>query len=309
MAVPPVQSRLTGSAESREYGVNPLNKLFKALLCYSAFGAGLRHVPLVPQLYARRVWSRRMNLMYGVFDSRGEAEAFVAGFGKAGWDDEALAKVLTEGSEPTAAEQPPKVLQTSQFAVMLWLTKLLRPHGTVTDLGGAGGGFYELCARYGLLDPLRRWHVVDMPEVVKRGDERHAALKSSKISFGTDLEAAPPADILLALGCLQYMPDPLGERGPGIVEAVGSSCEAILINKVPLIDGDDVWTAQNYVSAASPYRLFNRQKFLDYFERRGYRQLDRWVVPELTVEIPFHPERAMTELEGFCFMREKSSYA
>ncbi|GGC71899.1 methyltransferase, TIGR04325 family [Chelatococcus reniformis] len=283
-----------------------MNRLLKALLCHSVFGAWLRRLPFAQRLYARIVWSRRMNLMFGVFDSFGEAEAFAAGFGKVGWNDAALAKVLVEGTRPAASPAPPKVLQTSQFAVMLWLMKLLHSRGTVTDLGGAGGGFYELCVQYGLLDRLTRWHVVDMPEVVKRGNERHRALGSSKISFGTDLKAAPRADILLALGSLQCMADPLGERGPGILEGVRASSDVVLINKVPLIDGDDVWTAQNYLSSASPYRLFNRRKFFAYFERHGYRVVDRWAVPELAIEIPFHPERVMTELEGFCFMHDSA---
>src|ERR1700758_5352759 len=66
-------------------------------------------------------------------------------------------------------------------------------------------------SRYDLLSVPLRWHVADVPETVKRGIERHQQLKSSMISFGTDLVEAPASNIMLMLGVLQYLPDPLGE--------------------------------------------------------------------------------------------------
>ncbi len=108
----------------------------------------------------------------------------------------------------------------------------------------------------------------------------------------------PQADIMLALGVLQYLPDPLGENGPGLLETLPSLPEHILINKIALTDVPDFWTAQNYLYSVCPYRFFNRIKFLDYFEARGYRLQDRWTVPEIDLEIPFHPERTMVGLEG-----------
>ncbi|GGC58577.1 methyltransferase, TIGR04325 family [Chelatococcus reniformis] len=246
-----------------------------------------------------------MNLFQGLHQSHGEAEAFAASMKKVGWDDEALAKVLV-GDEDQSRSGPElsKSLQTSQFAVMLWLTKLLRPGDTIIDLGGAGGTFYETCTRYGLLDMPVLWHVVDMPEMIVRGRARHEALQSKTISFGSHLAEAPDSDILLALGAIQYMPDPLGETGPGILESMKALPEHVLINKVPLIDDDDVWTVQSHVTTACPYRLFNRRKFMSYFEAHGYRLHDAWHVPEITVEIPFHPERALPGLEGVYFRRD-----
>jgi putative methyltransferase (TIGR04325 family) len=93
----------------------------------------------------------------------------------------------------------------------------------------------KACAsRYDLLSVPLRWHVVDVPETVKRGIERHPQLKSSMISFGTDLVEAPASNIMLMLGVLQYLPDPLGEKGPRVLETVKELPSHILINKVSL---------------------------------------------------------------------------
>lgn len=277
-----------------------MKQVLRAVFMHSAVGAWVGKIPGVPGFYAKTVWSKRMNPFFGVYDSFEDAERAATGLNKVGWNEEGIAKVLVH--EDT--DEPPQLFQTSQFAVLLWLSKLLKSGNAVLDVGGAGGIFYEICSRYGLLSEPLRWHVVDVPETVKRGIERHRRLKSSMISFGTDVADAPAPNIMLMLGVLQYLPDPLGEKGPGILEALKELPSNILINKVSLTDDREIWTIQNYVTTATPYRFFSRQKFMDYFEARGYRLRDRWLVPEISVSIPFHPERTLPHLEGFHFERQ-----
>lgn len=277
-----------------------MKPVLRAIFMQSRVGAWIGKIPGVPQLYARTVWSKRMNPFFGLYDSFEDAERAATGFNKVGWNDEGIARVLVHEE----AEEPPQLFQTSQFAVLLWLSRLLKSGHAILDFGGAGGVFYEICSRYDLLSVPLHWHVVDMPETVKRGIARHQQLKSSMISFGTDLVDAPASNIMLMLGVIQYLPDPLGEKGPGVLEAVKTLPSNILINKVSLTDGRDVWTIQNYVTTATPYRFFSRQKFMAYFEAHGYRLRDRWLVPEISVAIPFHPERTLPFLEGFHFERQ-----
>jgi len=277
-----------------------MKKMLKAILMHSFIGAWLGKVPGLPRLYARAIWCGQMNNFLGLYGSFEDAERAATGFNKVGWNDEGIAKILVNEKPEEAA---PQVFQTSQFAVLLWLTKLLKSGNAILDVGGAGGVFYEICMRYGLLSSPMRWHVVDVPAMVKRGIARHQQLKSPMISFGTELVEAPSSNIMLMLGVMQYLPDPLGEKGPGILENVKTLPSHILINKVPLMDDGEVWTIQNHVTSAMPYRLFSRQKFMAYFEAHGYRLRDRWMVPELSVDIPFHPERTVPFLEGVHFER------
>jgi len=73
----------------------------------------------------------------------------------------------------------------------------------------------------------------------------------------------------------------------------------IIINKVPLIDKTpSFWTIQNFGASISPYRIYNRKEFLGYFERFGYRIVDTWEVPDLSCDIPFHPEHTISRMAG-----------
>jgi putative methyltransferase (TIGR04325 family) len=276
-----------------------MKRLFKAILMHSVLGRWLGKLPFTKNLYLRYVWPGRMNVLFGIFDSFSHAERFAGSISNVGWEDEKLAKMVV----PDAGSAAPQMFQTSQFAVMLWLSKLMRRGDTILDFGGGGGGFYEICNRYGLLEAPLRWHIVDMPDIVERGRERHEALQSRMITFGSVLADAPHANTMLMLGVMQYLPDPLGEEGLGLLETLPTLPEHILINKIPLTDTPDAWTVQNLVSSVSAYRFFNRKRFMEYFESHGYSLKDRWSVPEVELEIPFHPERTMSGLEGLYFKR------
>jgi putative methyltransferase (TIGR04325 family) len=147
------------------------------------------------------------------------------------------------------------------------------------------------------------WHVVDLPEMVKRGRERHAVLGSSMITFGTELAASPSANVMLMLGVIQYLPDPFGEQCVGILETISALPDHILINKIPLTDGPDAWSIQGHVTSAIVCRFFNRKKFIGYFEQHGYRLRDKWIVHELCADIPFNPEHTLRYYEGLYFTR------
>lgn len=280
-----------------------MNKLIKAALMYSPVGRVLGKMPFVPDIYLRKVWAKRINLFYGLFNSYQEAADFAARHKKIGWDDPDLARLLI-GEDNTPVPDMPATFQTSQYAVLLWLSRLLTGDSRMIDLGGAGGTFYELAGHYGLIPGGAHWHVVDMPEVIKLGQARHERLGSPGISFGSTLSDVAPGDILMALGVLQYMPDPLGQAGEGILEALGHLPRHILINKLPISDAPDVWTLQNEMTTACPYRLFNRDTFMAYFERHGYRLRDHWTVPELSADIPFHPHNSLAAFEGVYFVRD-----
>ncbi len=172
---------------ARVISAGAMKKLVKAALMHSAIGRWAGKIPFVRKLYIRYVWSGQMNALYGVFDSFPRAEGFAEGVNQVGWGNDAMAELLVRTSDLAA----PQTFQTSQFAVMLWLSKLMRQGSTILDLGGSGGIFYEICNRYGLLNSPLRWHVVDMPDMVERGRQRHAGLQSTMISFGSVLSDAP----------------------------------------------------------------------------------------------------------------------
>ena len=92
------------------------------------------------------------------------------------------------------------------------------------------------------------------------------------------------ADILFASGALQYLETPLD----AILACLPRRPPHLVLNKVPLSDGPEVWTIQSVGGAALvPYHVMNREQFLGRMGRLGYRLLDSWTVAEYGARIPF----------------------
>nr|WP_255607542.1 methyltransferase, TIGR04325 family [Ancylobacter sp. Lp-2] len=277
--------------------------MIKLALTQTSLGRLIGKVPFVSEIYMKKIWSKRMNLFYGLHDNVDSAEDWSAKFSSAGWNDGALAKLLVDRDDVGRGDGGGS-MQASQFAVLLWLSKLLKPDMTILDLGGAGGVFYEISKHHNLLTDSQHWHVVDMPRMVELGRKRHAKLKSTGISFGTKLGAAPASDIMLALGCIQYMRDPLGQSGPGFLDELEKAPDYVIVNKIPVWNKPDAWTSQGFITTACPYRIFNRNRLEDYFGARGYTIASSWHVPELDLRVPFHPECSLDHFEGFLATRD-----
>jgi hypothetical protein len=47
-------------------------------------------------------------------------------------------------------------------------------------------------------------------------------------------------------------------------------------------------------------RMVYRPEFFRHFTDRGYVIRDRWSVPEISMEIPFHPEGFVSNASCFC---------
>jgi putative methyltransferase (TIGR04325 family) len=77
----------------------------------------------------------------------------------------------------------------------------------------------------------------------------------------------------------------------------------ILFNKLPLTTGHAYWTLQNFGPAICPYRVFNEKEFLGCLQTAGYVLRDRWAVPELACDVPFHPRHCVPQFSGLYFER------
>lgn len=120
---------------------------------------------------------------------------------------------------------------------------------------------------------------------------------AAQLEFVSDIACTPRSDILLCAGVMQYMGEPI----PLLLEKLPALPAHILLNKLPLTRSQGYWTLQNFGTAVSPYRVFNEKEFFDYFEKGGYALRDRWVVPELSCDVPFHPEYFVPHFTGLYF--------
>lgn len=279
--------------------------ILRMLLTEISFGRYLRYVPGLYWLYRRYVWRRIHNGFFGVYRTHAEAAAAAPSGWSKSWDDDKIAELAAGGPSLLEREQDTAVIdrflfQPSTFASLFWIERLLRPGGRLVDFGGGGGLTYDYYRRYGALPEGAHWRVVETPAMAARGAARVAREGLSDLSFSRELEEIDACDLFLTAGCIQYV-DPVGAA---FLDRLPVRPQFVLINKLPMTDGDEFWTLQNIGGrSAAPYRVYNRRRFIEDIESKGYRLADRWVVAELKTNIPFYPQKLIPTKDGFLFER------
>src|SRR5256885_5993659 len=252
--------------------------ILQLALTQTPIGSALAHIPFLEKAHAWRTLRRTDNvvLFAGVFDSYAAAQPNIPAARAQGWNTDRSASrwiFHVDYMQPTA------------YAPFFWLSNLLREGATLIDYGGNIGLSYYGYVRRKELPPGVRWIIVELPHPVDVGKTVAQRHKATQLEFVGDLSRTPPCNVLFSAGALQYMEQSV----PGLLEKLPAHPPHILLNKVPLTDAAAYWTLQNFGTALSPYRVFNAKDFIGYFENAGYTLRDRWEVPELSCNIPFHP--------------------
>jgi putative methyltransferase (TIGR04325 family) len=236
--------------------------------------------------------NRSSNLFRGVYGSFDEALASAPPGRPTGYDDPGPASMYAHRLD---------IVEPRDYPVMFWLQRLLDAGARrVLDLGGHVGVKYYAYGRYLALPPHLRWQVMDVAAVVARGRELAAERDPSRrLEFTERFEDADGADVLLALGSLQYLPWTLAD---GLV-GLRSPPPAVIVNGLPLHATRSFFTLQSIGTSFCPYRIQAEPEFLASLERVGYSVEDRWENPEKSCEIPFHPEESLDRYHGFLLRR------
>lgn len=257
----------------------------KVLIYNHRLGSMLGKVPALAKAYHDKVWRRRVDVVFGVYDTYEQAKAAVPQGVVSGWDSNALADHMS-GSLTT--DQP------SVYPTLFWLKKLLTEGATVVDLGGCLGQVYHTYRQRDALPAGVTWTVVDVPAMVEKGNKLLQTVDAPGLRFEADMARIDRCDVLLSAGCLQYMETPIGV----ILDQMAARPRHLLLNKLPLTKGSAYWTVQNLGHTASPYRIFNEDSLLSELKQAGYALRDRWKVPDLSIEVPFHPDRRVPHFDG-----------
>jgi putative methyltransferase (TIGR04325 family) len=281
-----------------EQHVKPANprrlgyKALEILLGRLPTGRWARSIPGLPALYTSRLMARRdhTGLHSGIYPTYDAAMAAIPPSRKAGWDHEGAAQLWVDQIDP---------VRLSTYPIFFWLDQLYRENHALVDVGGSIGLTYYGYRRLGRIPAGASWTVVEVGAIARQGTEIARREAAASLSFVDDVAALSRCDVLLSAGALQFMPVSI----PGLLESLPQKPRYIVLNKLPLTPGSDCWTLQNYGPAVTPNRLFNEQRFLQYFAGHGYRLRDRWAVEDLDLLIPFYPERFIKTFAGFVFER------
>src|SRR4051812_33353335 len=145
------------------------------------------------------------NLFRGVFDTFAAAHASAPPTRPLGYDHPGPAGMYLDRI---------RRIYPSDYPILFWLDRLLHSGcSTVFDVGGHIGVGYYAYRRYLTYPPSLRWTVFDVPAVVRQGREfAHKMDPDGRLSFSDTFDGGDGADVLLASGSLQYLPDTLADR-------------------------------------------------------------------------------------------------
>lgn len=189
------------------------------------------------------------------------------------------------------------------YPVMLWLDRSLREGArAVLDVGGSVGVHYHAYRRYLELPADLRWTVSEVPAVAAAGERLAAERGSTALAFTSSLgpREVEAADVLLSAGALHYIESP---RLEALLGAARRRPSFLLLNKLPLHDGEEFVSLQNIRHGFSPHWVYDRASFVSGICALGYALVDAWQVPERSLHLFGHPERSVAAFSGLCFRR------
>lgn len=243
--------------------------------------------------YAREFAKRPRNRFRGVYRTFAEAEATVPKDAPLGYDHAELAGLYRHRMEKA---------NQSDYAVLFWLRQILDAHSFVFDFGGHVGVSYHGWRNYLSYQPGMRWLVHDVPAIVKVGAELAKERPSAGLEFTSDVRAGRGCSIFLAAGSLQYIDQSL----PSLLAEMGSLPRHLIVNKMPIYEGESFVTVQSTGRAFHAYQIYNRDQFVGELTALGYRVVDDWANREQHCEVPFTRGRDIDAYSGYYFVRDAS---
>jgi putative methyltransferase (TIGR04325 family) len=222
----------------------------------------------------------------GVFATYEEAMASVRRGALAGYNHDAIVPICYEAMcNVTLWDYP----------VLFWLQQLAPEINCLVDAGGHMGTKYRAFRGHLRRFDHVRWVVYDVPAMIRAGRERAQAEGLSSLSFVESLSEAPPADLMLASGLLQYLDIPF----PDLLGKLPRQPRHLLLNKVATRDGPTVVTLERLGPSETPYQIRSRTQFEDSLRALGYVIVDEWVIPELSHVIRGHSSLGASTSRGY----------
>ncbi len=182
----------------------------------------------------------------------------------------------------------------SDYPAAVWLREVFQDSRSIFDLGGSVGILFYLMEEFLDYPHNLEWTVCEVPAVVDAGRQLARERAESRLRFTSNMHDADGAECLLASGSLQYIEQPVAD----LLRGLRRPPRHLIINRIPLHPTRDCITLQNIRWAVSPYRIFQRDRFIRDLEALGYVLIDAWRVIDHSCWIPLYPEHSVSEYSG-----------
>jgi putative methyltransferase (TIGR04325 family) len=250
-------------------------------------------VPLVSDV-VRKHWHflSRVGACRGVFPTFREAEGAAARVGPLGYNDHLVFAPEIRGD--------PTDMRKRDYPVLFWLSKVLAENSKILNLGGSAGMEYFTYRQFLVFPRHVVWMVCELPHAVEFGRNLAESVTAPELTFTTRIEEGAGADIFLCCGALQYIEKDLAT----CLAQMRPSPARVLINRVPIYEGETFFTLQSSFGSVVPYRIQSRQQLVSSMTDLGYQLVDCWY-EKRDVVIPFHPARSIHQFYGFYFAKSE----
>lgn len=187
------------------------------------------------------------------------------------------------------------------YPMMFWLQKAFQEGAdSIFDIGGSVGVHYYAYSRFLEYSDSLKWEVYELAASVERGRAMAESENVRNLTFTTKLDPSTiEADVWMAAGAIEFLEK---ERLERLLSATVCRPRHVLLNKLPLYDGDDYVSTQNIGNGSfTPHHVFNRRKYIADVEACGYRLVDTWPVLEREFGVPGNPEQSFRHYSGLYF--------
>jgi putative methyltransferase (TIGR04325 family) len=235
---------------------------------------------------------RPMNGYCGIFDSFEQARKSIPPNKKAGYDNPEMGKAQSSSMGK---------LNHEDYPVLFWLQGGPPEIRTLFDLGGHFGELFYAYRKYLKFPKDFTWRIFDVPTILSEGKRVAGELDATGLQFTANPEDADGADVLLASGSLQYMPEDFLPSTLGLLQ---KKPRHVIVHRMPLHDEKSFITVQATGPVFCPYTIAHRQTLVDRMAAHGYKVIDSWSLKRALV-IPFHPDYRLDTYSGIYFRLEK----
>ena len=262
----------------------------------------IKKLPYVKQAYDRyhekeykqKFATTGYGSFWGVFESFDRARSAAPKTKPIGYNDAELAQEYRRMLEQNAWENSHLIIRSYDYPVLFWLKSIFSEGCTrVIDFGGNIGVHYYSYSQYLEFPKNLGWTICEVPEIAKVGEEISIQRATKNLFFTSNTDSFNDRDILIASGSIQYVED---------IASTLDRCEQkpkhLLINRLPLYDGERFVTLQNGGNVFYPQFIFNKTEFVQSIEQIGYETIDIWEDRHDSCYIPFHQGRSLSFYSG-----------
>jgi putative methyltransferase (TIGR04325 family) len=261
----------------------------------------IEKIPVVNQFY--KYWLQRQfqtngyGSFWGVYKTFKEAIEAVPKNKNIGYNCMVLAQeyqqMLLEGNW----ENSGRVIAGHDYPILFWLSKIFDQEKvqSVFDFGGNVGVHFYSYAKYLKYPSDLKWTICEVSEIAKIGQELAEKRGVANLSFTDNFKDVDNQDIFIGSGSIQYT-----ENSSQIL-AIPQKPRHLLINRLPLYEGNQFVTLQNGGKVFYPQYIYNRNNFIQDLERIDYELVDCWENQGDSCIIPFHLDKLVKCYSGFYF--------